>query len=255
MTKPSRSTSPSGPHWITDTGVAVPAVTEAQMREIDRIAIEDTGPNLFQMMENAGRNLALAAIGMLGDDWRAARVLLLAGSGGNGGGGICAARHLANRNVDVRVCLADAGSLGEVPSFQLNLFREAGGAVLEPTRENFAGADIILDALIGYSLRGAPGGTTADLIGWANDHQAPVLSLDIPSGVAATTGDTPGRVIRPDRTLTLALPKTGLKEANAGEVILADIGIPAAVYRRMGVDYENPFDDRFMVPLSPGGGG
>lgn len=255
MTKPSRSTSPSGPHWITDTGVAVPAVTEAQMREIDRIAIEDTGPNLFQMMENAGRNLALAAIGMLGDDWRAARVLVLAGSGGNGGGGICAARHLANRDVDVGVCLADAGSLGEVPSFQLTVFREAGGAVLESNRQNFAGADIILDALVGYSLRGAPGGIIADLIGWANDHKATVLSLDIPSGVESTTGDAPGRVIRPDRTLTLALPKTGLKEANAGEVILADIGIPAAVVRRMGLGYENPFDDRFMIPISPVGGG
>ena len=74
------------PHWITDTGVKVPTVTENQMREVDRIAVEETGPNLFMMMENAGRNLALAAIGMLGDDWRDARVLVLAGSGGNGGG-------------------------------------------------------------------------------------------------------------------------------------------------------------------------
>ena len=116
-------------------------------------------------------------------------------------------------------------------------------------------ADIILNALIGYSLRGAPGGTTADLIGWANDHRAPVLSLDLPSGVDATTGDTPGSVIRPERTLTLALPKTGLNDANAGEVILADIGIPAGVYRRMGLDYRNPFDCRFTVPVSPVDGG
>ncbi len=100
MAKPIQSTPPSGPHWITDTGVKVPAVTEAQMREIDHIAVEETGPNLFQMMENAGRNLALAAIGMLGDAWQDARVLVMAGSGGNGGGGICAARHLANRDVD-----------------------------------------------------------------------------------------------------------------------------------------------------------
>ena len=78
MTKPSQSTSSPGPHWITDTGVKVPTVTETQMREVDRIAVEDTGPNLFMMMENAGRNFALAAIGMLGDDWRDARVLVLA---------------------------------------------------------------------------------------------------------------------------------------------------------------------------------
>ncbi len=64
------------------------------MRELDRIAVEETGSNLFQMMENAGRNLGLAAILMLGDDWRDTRVLVLAGSGGNGGGGNCAARRI-----------------------------------------------------------------------------------------------------------------------------------------------------------------
>ena len=202
------------------------------------------------MMENAGRNLAQAAIAILGDDWRDARVLVLAGSGGNGGGGICAARHLANRDVEVGVILADGERLGEVPSFQLQVFREAGGTVMEPTRQAVAGAEIILDALIGYSLRGAPGGITADLIGWANESKAPVVSLDIPSGVESTSGEIPGSVIRPDKTLTLALPKTGLNDANAGEVILADIGIPAAVYGRMGLDYHNPFDSRYAVPLS-----
>jgi hypothetical protein len=72
----------------------VPAVTAAEMREIDRIAAGETGPNLFQMMENAGRNLALQAIEVLGPDWRERHILVLAGGGGNGGGGICAARHL-----------------------------------------------------------------------------------------------------------------------------------------------------------------
>ena len=250
-----RSSPQSNPHWITDTGIQIPAVTESQMREIDRIAVEETGPNLFQMMENAGRNLALAAIGMLGNDWRDARVLVLAGSGGNGGGGICAARHLANREVDVGVCLAAPDRLGEVPSFQLKVFGEAGGTILEPNQQTIEGADFILDALIGYSLRGAPGGITADLINWANDSVVPILSLDIPSGVEATTGETPGVVIKPNSTLTLALPKTGLTDANAGEVTLADIGIPVGVYRRMELGYENPFDSRYGVPISvlPGG--
>ena len=236
--------------WITDTGVKVPAVTEAQMREVDRIAVDETGPNLFQMMENAGRNLALETINLLGDNWPQARYLVVAGSGGNGGGGICAARHLANRGVDVTVCLADADGLGEVPSFQMKVFQESGGALVEPGRPAFEGMDVILDALVGYSLRGAPGGITADLIDWTNDCDAPVLSLDIPSGVESTTGETPGSVIRPDSTLTLALPKTGLNEANSGEVILADIGIPAGVYRQMDLDYEIPFDGRFRVPIT-----
>lgn len=74
-------------HFITDSGIVVPAISTAQMREVDRIAIEETGPNLFQMMENAGRNLALSAMEMLGNRGRDASVVVLAGTGENGGGG------------------------------------------------------------------------------------------------------------------------------------------------------------------------
>ena len=61
--------------YLTAGGLEVPPVTASGMREIDRIAIEETGPNLFQMMENAGRNLALQAIEVLGPDWRERHVL------------------------------------------------------------------------------------------------------------------------------------------------------------------------------------
>ncbi|MEO0455292.1 MAG: NAD(P)H-hydrate epimerase [Cyanobacteria bacterium P01_A01_bin.114] len=101
--------------FTTDTGIRVPAVTTEQMIEVDRLAVEELGPNLFQMMENAGRNLALQAIECLGDRWRTAKIVVLAGTGGNGGGGICAARHLANRGADVSLCLSAADRLREVP--------------------------------------------------------------------------------------------------------------------------------------------
>ena len=78
--------------FITDKGIEFPSVTTEQMIEVDRQAMEETGPNLFQMMENAVRNLALQAIDCLGEDWQEANIVVLAGSGGNGGGGICAAR-------------------------------------------------------------------------------------------------------------------------------------------------------------------
>src|SRR5215469_15771025 len=87
--------------FITEDGIEVPAVDTDQMREVDRIAVEETGPNLYQMMENAGRNLASLAIEVMGKEWQKAKILVLAGTGGNGGGGICAARHLANRNSTV----------------------------------------------------------------------------------------------------------------------------------------------------------
>ena len=78
--------------FIIDTGIVVPAITTEQMIGVDRLAVEEFGPNLFQMMENAGRNLALHAIECLGDAWRrTAGIVVLAGTGGNGGG-ICAAR-------------------------------------------------------------------------------------------------------------------------------------------------------------------
>jgi len=92
-------------------GVEVPAVDAAQMREVDRIATEETGPNLFQMMEDAGRSLARLVIDVLGDRRQDAEILVLSGGGGNGGGGICAARHLANRRARVMLCLADPSKL------------------------------------------------------------------------------------------------------------------------------------------------
>jgi len=244
----------------TEAGIFVSPVTTEQMREVDRIAIEETGPNLYQMMENAGRNLALLAIELLGPNWSAARVVVLAGNGGNGGGGICAARHLANHGCAVHLCLYNPTGLNEVSAFQRRIFHSTSGREIEPsalTRQSF---DLVLDALIGYGLENSPKGVVADLIGWANDGKAPVLgwanngkaavlSLDVPSGIDATTGSASGEYIRPRWTMTLALPKTGLWSAQTGDVFLADIGIPAAVYRRIGVNYVPPFGGRSWVRL------
>src|SRR6516225_7447200 len=112
---------------FTASGMEVPAVTAEQMREVDRVAMQETGPNLFQMMENAGRNLAALSMELLGNGWQQASYLVLAGSGGNGGGGICAARHLANHGCRVSLCLADPEHLGEVPAFQYEVFRSTSG--------------------------------------------------------------------------------------------------------------------------------
>lgn len=246
-TNPQRTTSVT--FW-TPAGVEVPAVTTDQMREIDRIAMEETGPNLFQMMENAGRNLAEMAIECLGANWRHARIVVLAGSGGNGGGGIVAARHLANRGVPVELCLAAPDKLGEVPAWQRKIFQSTPGKELLPRDLDKRQVSLILDALIGYSLQSAPRGVSADLINWANSSGAPLLSLDVPSGVDSTTGDAPGEFIRATWTMTLALPKTGLASGKVGHLTLADIGIPAATYRRIGLPYVPPFGSRFRVLLS-----
>ena len=244
----SRSLMPST-RFITATGAEVPAVTADEMREIDRVATEETGPNIFQMMENAGRSLALLAIELLGKKWQKANVAVIAGSGGNGGGGICAARHLANRDVKVQLCLARKDHLTEVSAWQRRVFHSSGGRDVEPSQLLTLRPDLILDALFGYGLKSAPNAGATELINWANSSGARVLSLDIPSGLNATIGETPGTSIAPKWTMTLALPKTGLVPEKAGELYLADVGIPAATYRRLNIKYENPFGARFCVRI------
>lgn len=239
--------------FITDTEIVVPAVTTDHMIEVDRLAIEEHGPNLFQMMENAGRNLALQAIDCLGERWQTTTIVVLAGTGGNGGGGICAARHLANRGVDVRLCLSAVDRLKAVPQWQYQVFQSTLGktitlADLQASEEPI---DLIIDAVVGYSLRAAPRGTALDLIQWANSSGAPILSLDVPSGVDATTGQAMGAFIQAQWTMTLALPKTGLLPDKTGDLYLADIGIPVQVYRSktLNLDYSFPFDHRYRIPL------
>lgn len=156
--------------FVTPEGSTVPAVTTAQMREVDRLAIEETGPNLYQMMENAGRSLALAVLDHLGAGWATDPVVVVAGAGGNGGGGICAARHLASRGMDVTLVVSDLDGLGAVPADQLSVYRATDGreAVLDdlPSLE----VAVVVDALRGYSLSGAPRGIGAELIGWATSQ-------------------------------------------------------------------------------------
>jgi NAD(P)H-hydrate epimerase len=178
---------------------------------------------------------------LMGLHWKEANVVVLAGSGGNGGGGICAGRHLANHGVAVNVCLAAADRMSESASFQRRIFQHTDGTEVKPNELAHLKCDLIIDALIGYGLNERPRGTTRELITWANQGSIPILSLDVPSGIEATTGRAPGESIRPRWTLTLALPKSGLYPQNTGELFLADIGIPSAAIRRIAPDYVPPF--------------
>jgi NAD(P)H-hydrate epimerase len=209
------------------------------MIEVDRAMIEDFRIELIQMMENAGRNLAhLARTRFLGGDPRGKRVIALAGSGGNGGGALVAARRLHNWGASVTVGLAQsASSMTGVPAHQLDILEQMGVTIVE-TRSvaSLAPADVVLDGLIGYSLKGAPQGAAAELIRWSNGQSAPILALDVPSGVDATTGTAFDPAIRATATMTLALPKKGLDGAamasHVGELYLADISVPPGLYAR-----------------------
>ena len=130
-----------------------------------------------------------------------------------------------------------------VPRRQLAILRRMGVTVRSRSAPGaLERPDLVLDGLVGYNLSGAPSGTAAHLIRWANGSGAPILALDVPSGVDATTGVAFGPAIHAAATLTLALPKTGLRAAcaanNVGDLYLADIGVPPTVYRRaeIGLD-------------------
>jgi NAD(P)H-hydrate epimerase len=215
---------------------SIPSITAEMMREVDRLAVEGFGLILLQMMENAGARLAELAIRR----FQPASVAVLCGRGGNGGGGLVAARHLANRGVRVAVTLGeDRSRLGDVPRHQLAILERMDVPIVpEPVV-----AELVLDALIGYSLRGDPRGRAAELIRWANEQEAPVCSLDVPSGLDATTGGIGDPCIRAVATLTLALPKTGLAAARevVGELYLADISIPPGLYSGLGIQVGSIF--------------
>ena len=91
------------------------------------------------------------------------------------------------------------------------------------------------------------------MIDWANAIEAPILALDVPSGVDSTSGESPGSYVHPTSTMTLALPKTGLRPEKTGALCLADIGIPARAFKKLGLDYVPPFDPGFRVPLRAAG--
>ena len=238
----------SSAHFETESGVEVPAVTAREMREIDRIAVDEFGLGILQMMENAGRTLALNAIEMI--ESSSGSVVVLAGSGGNGGGGLCCARHLHNRGFAVRIVLdRPVELLRGVAAHQMRILAAAG---LQPVDANSAEeairrADLVVDALIGYGLHEAPRGEAARLIRLSHSASR-VLSLDVPSGLNATTGAGPGDRVRPERTLTLALPKTGLASLE-GDLYLADIGIPPEVYERIGRWFVWPEANRHWIRL------
>ena len=236
-------------------GLRVPGVSAAEMCEAYRVAAQATGPSLLQMLEVAGQQTALAALDLLGSRWQGARAIVLSGSGRNGAAGVCAARYLASRGVPVEVVTivppqrAD-GVLGQA-------FLALAEAPARVTRWdeafNVASADVLIDAILGSRLAGAPQPVQRGLIMAAlaaREAGIPVLSLDVPSGLDADSGAAPGEVVLPSRTLTLGLPKPGLTRENAGDLWVADLGIPPGVFARAGVAFAPFFGVAARVPLA-----
>lgn len=201
--------------------------------------VEEYGVDLLQMMENAGRCLAVVVRDrFLGGRAAGAAVTVLAGPGGNGGGALVAARRLHGWGARVLVALSHPEErLRPATARQLAVLRKVGVSVASAGSWDGGAtgeAAILVDGLIGYGLAGAPRGWTADLIREANDSGRPVVAVDVPSGVDATSGAVADPAVRAAATVTLALPKTGLLAPTArghvGELYVADIGVPPSLY-------------------------
>lgn len=217
------------------------SVTAEQVACLDRAAV-DLGVEMVQLMEVAGFQVARRAWQMLRS--RPGRVHVVAGRGHNGGDGLVAARHLATWRCSVSAAvLADQAALDELMTRQVGAARGAGVAVeisAHPQRavHGVAGAALVIDALLGTGLRQPPRAPQAEVIGSLGHTvlNAPVLSVDVPSGLDASTGSAPGECLRATSTCTLVAVKAGMWSDSArrftGEVVVADIGIPPGAWER-----------------------
>jgi len=217
-------------------------ISVAQMREVDRVAVE-VGLSLVRMMENAGANLAAMARELLGGDLAGRRIAVLSGPGGNGGGGLVCARRLAGSGAEVEVRLGtEPEVLAEVPREQYELLLELGVSV-RVGAEDLPDPELFVDALLGYSQRGAPREGIAELI--ERTEGGRVLALDVPSGLELESGAAFEPGVAAEATMTLALPKRGLASdqgrERVGDLYLADIAIGTSVYDRLGIRYSPPF--------------
>lgn len=213
-------------------------LTAEEMAEADRIAIEEFGIDVVALMENAGLQVGIVARKLLGGNVAGRRACVVAGKGNNGGDGFVAARHLHNWGAKVSVVLgAEKGGLRDVPAKQLRILEKLGVEVNGPAG-GFDGAELLIDALLGYGSRGNPREPMAGLIQGINSSRIPVLAVDIPSGLNATTGEPGEPCVVANATVTFGLLKTGFLNRGSvrfvGELYLADISLPEPIYQKYG---------------------
>ena len=232
----------------------IPSLTTTQMAEVDRLMIEEYRIQLIQMMENAGRHLAEQARRMLGGSVIDREIVVLCGGGNNGGGGMVAARNLHNWGTDVHAEITgDESRLKDIPAHQWKILQVMGVPKVGSTDDVTVKPDLVIDAIIGYGLRGDPRGEPAKWIEWANAQDAPILALDTPSGLDTTTGIPGNPVINAQATLTLALPKVGLTTPQAkphvGQLYLADISVPPQLYQHLGLEVSPLFASNPIIAI------
>lgn len=236
----------------------LPALTTTQMQKVEQLLHEEFHISPLQTMESAGRALAELARKILDGELLDRTIVVLAGRGPNGGAGLAAARHLINWGAWVQVVLSyPPEEYSDEPAQQLQAL-QAMGAGLAWAEEGWElpPADLVIDAVIGYGLRGTPRGHAPDLIRLANSSLAPILSLEAPSGFDTKEGEIYDPCVRAAATLVLGLPKTGHLCEDApsvcGDLYLGDMGVPLSLYEQLGLTVEPIFATETIISLEMG---
>jgi len=216
-------------------------LNSSQMREADKRTIEDIGIPSLVLMENAGRQ-AVAAMEAMYTDLLDRRVGVLCGRGNNGGDGFVVARTLVQRGVDVAVFLL--GGVADVRGdarANLEILGRLGVTVVEISDSQawelhfseVSDCTLIVDAIFGTGLKSPVSGLIESVIADINASGIPVVAIDLPSGLSADSPKPIGPSIEATLTVTLAAPKLPLVlppgETHAGDIVIADIGIPVEV--------------------------
>jgi hydroxyethylthiazole kinase-like uncharacterized protein yjeF len=204
-------------------------LTIAEMAEVDRLMIAGGTPGIA-LMENAGRAVADVAATLNGR-----RMLVVAGPGNNGGDGFVAARHLAERGYSVRVSFV--GEPARLKGDAAQAAERWTGLVEQASPVSLADADIVIDALFGAGLDRDVEGLPRAMIKAMNGFAAPVIAIDLPSGVNGTSGAVMGVAVEAAHTVTFFRRKTGHLllpgRLHCGVVHVAEIGISDRVIKRI----------------------
>ena len=210
-------------------------LTRAQVREIDRLAIERFHIPGIVLMENAARGAAEVAWEMLGRKTQT-KVQIVCGGGNNGGDGLAIARHLHNLGVVVTILLSiDPDKYSGDALINWKIVQAMNLPIAARTQAadaiQSAKADLIIDALFGTGLTQSPRPDASALIGWMNHREVPILAVDLPSGMDCDSGLSLGEhCVRAQRTVTFVAEKWGFahpwSRQYTGKISVADIGCP-----------------------------
>lgn len=204
-----------------------------KMQQIDKATFRKYGIPPIILMENAAIVSAFWVLQMLKVGQR--KVLVFCGQGNNGGDGLACARHLINRGLKVKVYfVGKKRKLSNEAKINYKILHKIGQRILKPrlslVKQELKQANLIVDALLGIGLKDKVREPIFSLIKLINNSKKPVLSLDISSGLDATTGRVCGVAIKAKRTITFGLLKKGLLNRGVkeytGEVSVGDISFP-----------------------------